>query len=223
GSIYLAYALRVEGGSGFILRATLVSLLVIVGARLLVRFIEQLNAKGFAVAPDLKARFPELEKRTNRYLPILTGLSAVGIYTLAFLLVLQAWDVRSFAWFETGLGRQTAGALLSIGLVLAIALAVWELFSAAIERQLAGLDAHGAPSRARRRTLLPLLRTTLLCVIVAIAGLPFCRRLALASPHCWPAQGLLGSPSGSAARRSLRTVSRVCSFSLRTRWRWARW
>src|SRR5437588_781652 len=88
GAIYLAYALRVEGGSGFILRATLVSLVVIVGARLLVRFIEQLSAQGFAVAPDLKARFPELEKRDNRYLPILTGLSAVAIYALAFLLVL---------------------------------------------------------------------------------------------------------------------------------------
>jgi hypothetical protein len=39
GGIYLAYALRVAGGSGYILRATLVSLVVIVGARLLVRFI----------------------------------------------------------------------------------------------------------------------------------------------------------------------------------------
>src|SRR5438045_2889674 len=129
GAIYLAYALRVEGGSGFILRATLVSLVVIVGARLLVRFIEQLSAQGFAVAPDLKARFPELEKRTNRYLPILTGLSAIGIYTLAFLLVLQAWDVRSFAWFETGLARQTAGALLSIGRGVALAIAVWDICS----------------------------------------------------------------------------------------------
>src|SRR5436190_27486 len=190
------YALRVEGGSGFILRATLVSLVVIVGARLLVRFIEHLSAQGFAVAPDLKARFPELEKRTNRYLPILTGLSAVGIYALAFLLVLQAWDVRSFAWFETGLGRQTAGALLSIGLVLAIALAVWELFSAAIERQLAGLDAHGAPSRARRRTLLPLLRTTLLCVIVAIAGLTILSQIGVSIAPLLAGAGVVGVAVG---------------------------
>src|SRR5204862_146035 len=154
GAIYLAYALRVESGSGFILRATLVSLVVIVGARLLARFIEELSARGFAIAPKLQARFPELEKRANRYTPMLTGFAGVAIYGLAFLLVLQAWDIRSFAWFETGLGRQTSGALLSIGLVLAIALAVWELFSAAIEPQLAGLDAHGPPSRARRRPLL---------------------------------------------------------------------
>ena len=206
GAIYLAYALRVEGGSGFILRATLVSLVVIVGARLLVRFIEQLSAQGFAVAPDLKARFPELEKRTNRYLPILTGLSAVGIYALAFLLVLQAWDVRSFAWFETGLGRQTAGALLSIGLVLAIALAVWELFSAAIERQLAGLDAHGAPSRARRRTLLPLLRTTLLCVIVAIAGLTILSQIGVSIAPLLAGAGVVGLAVGFGSQALVKDV-----------------
>ena len=206
GAIYLAYALRVEGGSGFILRATLVSLVVIVGARLLVRFIEQLSAQGFAVAPDLKARFPELEKRTNRYLPILTGLSAVGIYALTFLLVLQAWDVRSFAWFETGLGRQTAGALLSIGLVLAIALAVWELFSAAIERQLAGLDAHGAPSRVRRRTLLPLLRTTLLCVIVAIAGLTILSQIGVSIAPLLAGAGVVGVAVGFGSQALVKDV-----------------
>jgi moderate conductance mechanosensitive channel len=206
GAIYLAYALRVEGGSGFILRATLVSLVVIVGARLLVRFIEQLSARGFAVAPDLKARFPELEKRTNRYLPILTGLSAAGIYVFAFLLVLQAWDVRSFAWFETGFGRQTAGALLSIGLVLAIALAVWELFSAAIERQLAGLDAHGAPSRARRRTLLPLLRTTLLCVIVSIAGLTILSQIGISIAPLLAGAGVIGVAVGFGSQALVKDV-----------------
>src|SRR5437763_11913740 len=56
GAIYLAYALRVEGGSGFILRATLVSLVVIVGARLFARFMEELSARGFAIAPELRAR-----------------------------------------------------------------------------------------------------------------------------------------------------------------------
>jgi small-conductance mechanosensitive channel len=196
GAIYLAYALRVEGGSGFILRATLVSIVLIVAARLLVRFIEQRSARGFAVAPDLKARFPELEKRANRYLPILTGLSGAVIYALAFLLVLQAWDIRSFAWFETGLGRQTAGALLSISVVLAIALAAWELLAAAIERHLAGLDTNGAPSRARRRTLLPLLRTTILCVIVTIAGLTILSQIGVSIAPLLAGAGVVGVAVG---------------------------
>ncbi len=206
GAIYLAYALRVAGGSGYILRATAVSLVVIVGARLLVRFIEQLSARGFAIAPDLKARFPELEQRANRYLTILTGLAGAAIYVLALLLVLQAWDVRSFAWFETEFGRQTAGAVLSIALVLAVALATWELLAATIERHLAALDANGAPSRARRRTLLPLLRTTVLCVIVVIVALTILSEIGISIAPLLAGAGVIGVAIGFGSQAAVKDV-----------------
>jgi small conductance mechanosensitive channel len=90
------------------------------------------------------------------------------VYLAALLVVLEAWDIRSFAWFATDLGRQTTGVVLSIAAVIAAALIVWELFSAAIERHLAKL----APSsRTRQRTLLPLLRSTMLCVIIVLSSL----------------------------------------------------
>jgi small-conductance mechanosensitive channel len=206
GGIYLAYALRVAGGSGYVLRATAVSLVVIVGARLLVRFIEQLSARGFAIAPDLKARFPQLEQRANRYLTILTGLAGAAIYVLALLLLLQAWDVRSFAWFETGFGRQTAGAALSIALVLAVALATWELLAATIERHLAALDADGTPSRARRRTLLPLLRTTMLCIIVAIAALTILSQVGVSIAPLLAGAGVIGVAIGFGSQAAVKDV-----------------
>jgi small-conductance mechanosensitive channel len=206
GGIYLAYALRVAGGSGYVLRATAVSLVVIVGARLLVRFIEQLSARGFAIAPDLKARFPQLDQRANRYLTILTGLAGAAIYVLALLLLLQAWDVRSFAWFETGFGRQTAGAALSIALVLAVALATWELLAATIERHLAALDADGTPSRARRRTLLPLLRTTMLCIIVAIAALTILSQVGVSIAPLLAGAGVIGVAIGFGSQAAVKDV-----------------
>ena len=70
--------------------AILVSLVVIVVARLPVRFIEQLSARDFAMAPDLKTRLPQLERRANRSLPILTGPAGAAVYVLAPPLVLQA-------------------------------------------------------------------------------------------------------------------------------------
>jgi len=206
GAIYLAFALHVEGGSAYILRATLVSLLVVVGARLLVRFIEQVSAHGFAIAPDLQVRFPELEKRANRYLPMITGLSGAAIYAITFLLVLQAWDISSFAWFSTGLGRQTAGTLLSIALVLAIALAVWELFAAAIERYLARLDAQGAPSRARRRTLLPLLRSAILCVIIAVTALTILSEVGVSIAPLLAGAGIIGVAVGFGSQALVKDV-----------------
>jgi small-conductance mechanosensitive channel len=206
GAIYLVFALRADGGAGYILRATLVSLVVIVGARLLGRFIEQLSARGFAIAPDLKARFPEIEKRANRYLPILTGGSAVAIYAVAFLLVLQAWEVSSFAWFETGLGRQTAGALVSIALIMAIALSVWELFAVTIERHLAKLDSQGASSHTRQRTLLPLLRTTMLCIIIGIAALTILSQIGISIAPLLAGAGVLGVAVGFGSQALVKDV-----------------
>ena len=169
--IYLIYALHIEGGFVYVLRATVLSLMVIVAARVVVRFVQGLSRRGFAIKPELKAQFPTLEQRANRYIPILTGLTSGVIYVLAALAVLQAWNVGAFAWFTSDLGRRVVGNALSIGMELVIALALWEIFASAIERYLSGIDASGAPRRTRIRTLLPFLRTAMLSVIVVLTSL----------------------------------------------------
>jgi small conductance mechanosensitive channel len=169
--IYLIYALRIEGGFVYVARATTLTLVVIVAAQALVRFIRELSRRGFAISAELKAQFPTLEQRANRYLPILTGLAGAVIYLLAALTVLQAWSVGAFAWLGTELGRRVIGNALSIGMELFVALAVWEIFASAIERYLSGLDASGTPRRTRIRTLLPLLRTAMLTVLVVVTAL----------------------------------------------------
>ena len=169
--IYLIYALRIHGGFAYVARATTLSLIVIVAAQVVVRFIRELSRRGFAISPELKAQFPTLEQRANRYIPILIGLSGVVIYLLAALTVLQAWNVGAFAWLGSDLGRRIIGNALSIGLELVVALAVWEIFASAIERYLSGVDASGTPRRTRIRTLLPLLRTAMLAVLVVLTSL----------------------------------------------------
>src|SRR5438132_6693767 len=124
--IYLIYALRIEGGFLYVTRATTLSLVVIVAAQLLVRSIRELSRRGFAISPQLEAQFPTLEQRANRYLPILTGLASGVVYLLAALTVLQAWNIRAFAWIESDVGRRITGSLLSIGIVLVVAITVWE-------------------------------------------------------------------------------------------------
>jgi len=204
--LFLVYALHVEGGSAFILRSTALSLVVIVVAYLLARFVRQLSEHGFAIAPDLKTRFPQLEERTNRYLPVLSWLFAAVVYALALLTVLQAWDIRSFAWFATGAGKRVTGSAVSIAVVLLLALIAWEIFAAAIERNLAALDAAGAPTRARRRTLLPLLRTTTLCVIVVIATLIILSEIGLNIAPLLAGAGVVGLAVGFGSQALVKDI-----------------
>jgi small-conductance mechanosensitive channel len=169
--IYLIYALRIEGGFVYVLRATVLSLIVIVAARVVVRFVHGLSRRGFAIKPELKAQFPTLEQRANRYIPILTAVTSGVIYVLAALAVLQAWNVGAFAWFTSDLGRRAVGNAVSIGMELVVALALWEIFASAIERYLSRIDASGSARRTRIRTLLPFLRTAMLSVIVVLTSL----------------------------------------------------
>ena len=167
------YVLHVEGGFTFVFRATLLSVVVLVGAGLIVRSVRRLSQRGFAVSADLKHRFPGIETRANRYLPVLTWAASIIVYVFAALALLQAWGFGTFAWFNTDLGRRITGSLLSIVTVLFVALLIWEIFGSAIERYLNGVGADGKPlaRSARTRTLLPLLRTTVLIVLFVMVGL----------------------------------------------------
>src|ERR1700676_3760577 len=69
-AIYLVYALRVSGGFVYVLRGTLLTLAAIVVARVIVGLIRRASRHGFAIGGDLKAKFPTLEQRANRYLPV---------------------------------------------------------------------------------------------------------------------------------------------------------
>jgi small-conductance mechanosensitive channel len=203
--IFFVYALQVAGGFVYLLRATAVSLVVIIGAPLLVRLAERASERGFAIAPDLKMRFPTLEQRANRYLPILSGLIRVVVYVAALLIVLQAWDIGSFAWFGTELGRRLTGIALSVAAVLGIALAAWEILSAAIERHLSTLSASPS-SRLRQRTLLPLLRTAMLCVIVVMATLVVLSQIGLNIAPLLAGAGVVGLAIGFGSQALVKDI-----------------
>jgi small-conductance mechanosensitive channel len=204
--IYLVYALRIEGGFVYVLRATVLSVAIFVVARLIVGSLRRVSAHGFAVAPDLRARFPGLEERANRYLPILTGLFGAAIYAAALLAMLEAWNVRSFAWMNSEFGRRLTGAALSIAAVVGLAVAIWEVIAAAIERQLNGAGGEGASGRSRRRTLLPLVRTALLYVIVVIAGLTILAQLGINIAPLLAGAGIVGIAIGFGSQALVKDI-----------------
>ena len=205
-AIYLIYALRIQGGFVYVARATTLSLIVIVAAQVVVRFVRELSRRGFAISPELKAQFPTLEQRANRYIPILSGLTGAVIYLLAALTVLQAWSVGAFGWLGTDLGRRIIGNVLSIGLELFIALAVWEIFASAIDRYLNGIDATGTPRRTRIRTLLPLLRTAMLSVLVVLTSLIILSHIGMDITPLLAGAGVVGVAIGFGSQALVKDI-----------------
>ncbi|HLI21070.1 MAG TPA: mechanosensitive ion channel domain-containing protein [Stellaceae bacterium] len=197
------YLLNAQGGFALLLRATALSLVVISGAALLARFIEHALRKSFAVDPALKARFPHLETRANRYTAILTGTSVAAIYVLAALALLEAWGIGAFTWLVDVAQQPASRNLISMALVLIGGLVLWEFFSSMIERRLVGID---QASRSRARTVLPLLRSTVLVILVTVAILMILSQIGLNIAPLLAGAGIAGIAVGFGAQALVKDV-----------------
>ena len=205
--IYAVYALQIPGGFAFLLRASVLSVVLILGAGILVRIVSSLAKRGFAIHSDLKKRLPTLETRANRYVPVLSAVASAVIYLFAALALLQAWGADILGWFDSALGRQIAGSAVSIGTVTAVAVVVWELFSSAIERYLSALDEAGAaPRHARARTLLPLLRTAMMVLIVVMVALIVLSEIGVNIAPLLAGAGIVGIAIGFGAQALVKDI-----------------
>ncbi|SHJ87455.1 Small-conductance mechanosensitive channel [Roseomonas rosea] len=172
-ALWGVWALEVRDGFERLLRASALTLAVLGVAKLVDYGLRRLLERGFRITPDLAKRYPGLELRANRYLPVLKGIVSAIVTIIALLFLLETWGIEAFGWFGRGqLGARVVGSIVSIGLTALAAVTVWEVSNAAIQRRLAKLSRDTQAARsARIRTLLPMLRTALLIVILIFVGL----------------------------------------------------
>src|SRR5262249_36685548 len=159
-ALYVVWAFAIPGGLQFLLRGFLATLVILTAARVLTLALAKALRRGFRLSPELKRRYPGLEARANRYLPLLLRLLTGVVWVFAVLSLLEAWGVDAFGWLSSDIGRKLTGSLVSIVLVLTIMWVAWELLDTTIERYLTEHrpDGVAVDRSARARTLLPLLR-----------------------------------------------------------------
>jgi small-conductance mechanosensitive channel len=172
-ALWGVWALEVRDGFSRLIGVTVTTIAILGAAKLADMLLRRAILRGFRITPELAQRYPGLEARANRYLPVLKALGSGIIAGLALLFLLEAWGLDAFAWFGRGrLGAMLLSSLVTIGLTVMVGITVWELANAAIQRYLTKLskDAQAARS-ARVRTLLPMLRTVLLVAILVFVAL----------------------------------------------------
>jgi len=204
-AIYVVWILEVPNGFGYLMRATALTILVVIVARLLVGGADRLVTRAFRVGPDLNLRYPGLEARANRYLPVLSRVLRFAVYAIALLFILQAWGVQSLAWLTSTTGTRVVGTGLSVLLVLALALAAWEAVSVSLERYAAKLDAAD-PHSARARTLLPLVRTAVTVVLFVMVGLIVLSQVGIDITPLLAGAGVIGIAIGFGSQKLVQDV-----------------
>lgn len=200
------WAFDVESTLGYLLRGVFATVIIIVLARLAIGLIDRAMRRLMDVGSEIAQRLPVVEARANRYLPLVRRALGVVVAVIAALLVLEAWDAGGFDWFATAWGRDLLGRLVAIVAIVLIATVVWEIGNGIILRYLEGGDDGQAVRSARMRTLLPLVRSTLLLVIVALAAFTTLAELGVNIGPLLAGAGVVGLAVGFGAQTLVKDV-----------------
>jgi small-conductance mechanosensitive channel len=172
-AVYGIWAFGVAGGFEFMLRASVLTVIIIGAAVTGSAALNHLVDRVFDISQEMRERYPQLEARANRYVPVLHAMLRWTVVIVATVSLLEIWGIGVLSVLASGGGKRFLSALVTILIIAAIALGIWEFVSSMIERYLARLEASGVRSQstARLRTLLPMLRNVLQIVLLAIVAL----------------------------------------------------
>ncbi len=202
-AMYAVWALSVEDGFSKLLQSTILTIVIFIAARLILSAINRASHRIFSLRPEVKQRYPGLEVRANRYQPIVEKATSIVIGVVATFTILEAWGLDAFDWLRTPFGQRVTGSLITIALLLVIAIAIWEMTSAIVERSLS--RGEGEVS-ARTRTLLPLLRTAMLVVLITIVVMVTLSELGLNIGPLLAGAGVIGLAIGFGAQTLVKDI-----------------
>ncbi|CAA7613178.1 putative Mechanosensitive ion channel protein [Candidatus Terasakiella magnetica] len=207
-AIYVVWALQVKGGFEFMLRATILTLVILALAGSVSALLRRAIDRGFAVSQEIRDRFPLLEARANRYLPILHVVLRGTVAVVTALTLAQAWGLDGLGLLATESGRRAVSSLISIAVVLLSAMVVWEVLHGAIERYLSATDADGnhLQRSGRAKTLLPLVRNAVFVLLAVMVTLIVLSELGVNIAPLLAGAGVLGIAIGFGSQKLVQDI-----------------
>lgn len=211
-AVYIVWVLRPGAGLQFLLRATLFSAAALTLGWLLERGLDRLIRRWFSVGDEFKARYPELEDRANRYLPVILSVARGLMAVVTLLAILFIWGVTSFSILVDEPGRHIVLSLLRIGGIVIGGLVAWELGGMALERLLTRVTAKGRMPAARVQTMLPVARYILGMVLVVVGAMMLLSEIGIEIGPLLAGAGVIGLAIGLGAQTLVKDL--IAGFSL---------
>ena len=202
-ALWAVWALNIRNGYSLLLQYFVGSIAVVLIMRLATILVLSLIDRGFRISPDLLQRFPGLETRANRYLPLLRNIVSAVIAFIGLVALLEVWGVDAIVWFYGGqIGSRLLSAVVTIAIAALAAAAIWEISNALMDRQINALSRDGHYARAARlRTFQPMLRTALLCMIVTVVGLTALSEIGVNVAPLLAGAGIVGIAIGFGSQK----------------------
>jgi moderate conductance mechanosensitive channel len=207
-ALWIAVAAGVHNALSVLLRIVLVVAVAAALGRLAWMGSSNLLERAFPDAAEVFAQRPAFYRRVRAYNPALRVLVRVVIGILIGLLILQGWGVDAFGWLLTNpFSRSLMGALVSILITIAFALALWEFANHFIHNSIERLASTGRTRQASRlRTLVPMLKASVGVTIFLIAGLFSLTKIGINTAPLLAVSGVLGIAIGFGSQKLVQDV-----------------
>jgi moderate conductance mechanosensitive channel len=207
-ALWGVWALNIRNGYTLLLQYFAGTIAVVLFTRLASIVALSLIDRGFRINPEIQQRFPGLEARANRYLPLLRKIVSAIIAAIGLVALLEVWGVDAIVWFYGGqIGSRLLSAVMTIGIASFAAAAIWEASNALMDRQLTTLSRDGHFARAARlRTFQPMLRTALLCLIVTVVALTALSEIGVNVAPLLAGAGIVGIAIGFGSQKLVQDV-----------------
>ncbi|HTI84604.1 MAG TPA: mechanosensitive ion channel domain-containing protein [Acetobacteraceae bacterium] len=202
-TLWLAWVVEVPHGYQLMFRYAISLVFVAAVARVLQIALLGALDRALTPRPDLVQRFPGLDVRLAMYHPVLVSVVRAFVFLAAAVTVLQFWGLGTFDWLATSrLGQHLVSSLLTLSITLLLSVAVWEAVNASIQRHLTRLTQEAQVARsARLRTLLPLLRSSLLITIIIVAGMMVLSEIGVNIGPLLAGAGIIGVAIGFGSQK----------------------
>ncbi len=164
--------------------------------------------RGFRIRAELHERYPGLQARVNRYLPVARRAAQAVILLLGICLILEAWNADIFTWLASEIGRAVIATIASIVAIALIATIVLEVATTLVDRYLTQVDEKGEllERSQRARTLLPLARNALRVVVGVIAALMILSEIGIDIAPVLAGVGVAGLAIGFGAQTLVKDI-----------------
>jgi moderate conductance mechanosensitive channel len=183
-----------------------VQTVVVIGASLLLVWVGNfLYTRAVTINDRLGQHLPGFEVRTRRYLMMSWVVVRSIITLLAIMLILQAWGVWT-TWFFTS---PIWGDLLTRLVILLMTVALVGLvvdFSTFASRKLTEAGGNGLELSRKRKTLIPLLGTTVKYAALAIGGLVALQQLGVNVTPILAGMGIVSLAVGFGAQTLVKDI-----------------
>jgi small conductance mechanosensitive channel len=203
--LYTAWVSGAEGVFGFVLGATLKTLLAIAGAAALIgllrRLVDRLQNRGSLLA----VHFPDVQPYIRKYVRGVAVVLYSAVFAVAACVGLEAWGISVLSTLGSRAAQDVVAALIGILIVVLLAAATIDVATVFTQRQLEARERSGKAT-AKLRTLLPLSRKAIRAVVMVVAAIMVLSQAGVNVGPILAGVGVLGLAIGFGAQTLVKDI-----------------